>query len=179
MILRGDKTWPFSVRFIGAFEVLDVFATWFGGDDDPEDEGETASGYPTKGHPNLLGCSLPMEFCNVVPSTRGAPFPRMPWGITSNGTDNPDGCHVMVWPMVDPAETLVVPLIDIGPAKSASKATRKGLQHSQYLRRAAFVKEQAAWQGRAHAIDLTQAAFKKLGGNLNTGLMRVGFKVLG
>ena len=36
-------------------------ATWFGGDDDPEDNGQTASGVPTKGNPTLLGCALPLN----------------------------------------------------------------------------------------------------------------------
>lgn len=76
-------------------------ATWFGGDSDPEDNGETASGVLTKGHPELLGCALPMQ---GFPVTGGSPLPRLPWRTP-----------VRVWcPRTN--REVTVPLIELGPS---------------------------------------------------------------
>jgi hypothetical protein len=105
MILRGDKTWPFVVKFSGTLLVDNVMATWFGGDADPQDKGQTACGYPTKGHPDLLGCSLPMDLGTERP-TEGSPIPRLPFGLHSDGT------IVIVWPFGQPDKAIELPLID-------------------------------------------------------------------
>src|SRR5579859_6774040 len=65
-------------------------ATWFGGDSDPGDNGETASGVPTKGHPALLGCALPLAGYGLQ-SLRGTPLPMMAFGLHRDGSPNPDG----------------------------------------------------------------------------------------
>jgi hypothetical protein len=154
MILRGDKTWPFVVKFTGTLYIDNVVATWFGGDNDPQDNGKTGCGFPTKGHPDLLGCSLPMDL-GTEAATEGSPIPRLPWGLHSDGTINPDGTFVTVWPFGFPAAAITVPLIDDGPGKRATKKPEN-----------------------PHAIDLTKAAFVKLGGKLLAGTMRVGFKIV-
>ncbi len=179
MILSGDGSWSFTAKFTGTLEVLDVVATWFGGDYDSQDSGETACGYPTKGHPELVGCSLPMELCNQSPSTKGSPIPRLPWGLFANGKDNPDGAHVEVW-RTDKSEALSsVPLIDIGPAKSASVAQlggfKKYFHHPKYLERAVAARK----IGKPHVIDLTVAAFQKLGGKLSDGVLLVSYRING
>jgi uncharacterized membrane protein YfbV (UPF0208 family) len=155
MQFRGDKTWPFALEFNGELLATDVVATWFGGANDPEDSGQTASGYPTKGHPELLGCSLPMDFGDKVPSTKGSPVPRMPFGLMGNGDINTGGAFVEVWPVDHRENAIFVPVIDIGPAKSATRNP-----HSP------------------KAIDLTVAAFTKLGGKLSDGNMRVSYRIV-
>ena len=60
--LHGDGTWPFTAYVReGDIVVEDVVITCFGGADDPEDNGETASGINTKYSPNVQGVSLPMD----------------------------------------------------------------------------------------------------------------------
>lgn len=114
--LIGDGSWAWTARIDGNDIVLDdVTASWFGGDNDPLDNGETASGVFTKGHPDLFGCALA-----VIPgvhSTAGSPLvfnrqsgldPSMHWQspvIVSCGT-----------------RTVIAPLIDNGPAKWAKDA---------------------------------------------------------
>lgn len=92
--------------------VYNTTATWFGGADDPLDDGQTASGVMTKGNPNLLGCALA-----VIPgvhSTANSPF-------TLN---HPSSLHpVIPWktPVIVKMNALSVTceLIDNGPARSA------------------------------------------------------------
>ena len=133
--------WNLSVRIDGRDLVVDsTQASWFGGDNDPQDSGETASGILTKGHPDLLGCSLPMHYVGQHAPTRnamaGCPIPVLPYRTT----------FVEV---ARSGKTIKLPLIDIGPAKSAH-----------------------------HGIDLTQAAFNALGGNLKDGLIQVSYRIL-
>lgn len=108
-----NNGWKFSVEIDGDdLVVRDTDATFFGGDDDPEDNGETASGIMTKGNPLCMGCALPVVGSH--PSTKGSPlafFPRIPWKTP-----------VEVW--TEAGRRVVVPLIDNGPAKSAGNGTR-------------------------------------------------------
>lgn len=102
--LVGDGTWGWSADVVGDDIVIrGASGTWFGGDDDPLDNGETASGVRTKGNPGLVGFSLPMD--GRSKSTKGSPIPALPWHTpitVSNGEVSVTG-----------------PLIDVGPAKSA------------------------------------------------------------
>src|SRR5262245_4363779 len=51
-ILRGDGSFTFTAEVSGDdIVVRNVKATWFGGADDPEDNGETASGISTRANP--------------------------------------------------------------------------------------------------------------------------------
>jgi len=71
IILKSDG-WAFTATVEGDdIVVRNTTATWFGGDIDPLDNGETASGIPTKGYPNIMGCALPV--LPKVPSTAGSP----------------------------------------------------------------------------------------------------------
>ena len=135
---QESSGWCFSVRIDGDDLVCDdCTATWFGGDDDPLDNGQTASGVPTAGNPDVLGCALPVVPNH--PSTAGSPLafrPRIPWKTRVEVTYK--------------GQTLTVPLLDNGPAKSAQDA-----------------------------IDLTQAAFRYFA-PIKQGILRgVSFRVLG
>lgn len=90
-------------------------ATAFGGAADPQDDGSTASGYPTHGHPSLLGVALPMRGYGVA-SLRNSPIPKMPFGIHSNGTSNPDGAFVILEDPDTGVKSPALPVIDLGPS---------------------------------------------------------------
>jgi len=125
-------------------------ATWFGGDNDPGDNGETASGVPTKGHPALLGCALPLAGYGLA-SLRGTPLPMMAFGLHHDGTPNHDGAWVevsLLSTLSSQPSTLLLPVIDLGPALR----TR-------------------------HGIDLTVAAFKHFAGNLSQGVITVSYRL--
>ena len=144
--------WSFSVIVHGDdLCVENTTATWFGGAKDPNDKGDTASGVKTKGNPDLLGCSLPMNYTGPDLATRkavgGSPIPMLPWGLKRDGSPNPNGTQVIVTCM---SRSLTLPLIDIGPARWA----RDG-------------------------IDLTQAAFVRFGGSLRTGVIPVSYRIIG
>lgn len=134
--LVGDGTWGWQAILDGGDIVCrGVLASHFGGDDDPMDSGLTASGVPTRGNPQLLGCALPLRDMGE-PNTDGSPLPKMPWFM-----------GVRVW-CPETNRSLVVPLIDLGPAK---------------------------WTG--HAIDLTKEAFRRLGVPLARGVIRVNYRI--
>lgn len=101
-VLEGDGQWGFRVIVDGDdLLVENARATWFGGDD-PEDSGETASGVMTKGHPDILGCALPIQGFR---QTDGSPMPHLPWFTTVRVYCPRTNKHVEV------------PLIDLGPSK--------------------------------------------------------------
>jgi len=106
--LTGDGTWKLKV-FIEGDDIIvkDTTATWFGGRNDPMDNGDTASGFSTRAHPECRGCALPMDGFPKVKSTLGSPIPRLPW-LTLVEVRTRDGSHA-----------ITVPLIDLGPAKYA------------------------------------------------------------
>ena len=135
----GKRT-DFSVEVEGDdLVVRDVVCTWFGGPNDPQDSGETASGVNTREHPNILGCSLPMDGFHHAP-TDGSPLPRIDWKTfvkVRNRANNRE---------------LSVPLIDLGPSLDAASGA---------------------------AIDLTEAAFKLIGGHTTEGKVRVDFTIPG
>lgn len=144
--------WSFRVIVLdNDLLVENTTATWFGGDSDPMDSGETACGYPTKGHPELLGCSLPMNYGGPHAPTRkavgGSPIPMLPWGLDRKGNLRANGTQVIV---TRGENSITVPLIDIGPARWAKDG-----------------------------IDLTIAAFKALGGTKKQGVIPVSYRVLG
>ena len=98
--IRGDGTYPFVAEIAAAdLWVRNVTATWFGGDHDPDDNGDTASGILTRGHPDLLGCALPMQGFRA---TKGSPLPRLPWRIAVEVRAG--------------ERQITVELIDVGPA---------------------------------------------------------------
>ena len=138
-ILSGSA-YPWTVEIQGDnLVVTGQHATWFGGSNDPQDDGSTASGMSTKRNPSILGCALPMDFNRPHDNPcAGSPLPKLPWFTTilvkSNGLK------------------LLVKLIDLGPA-APPKASA--------------------------AIDLTQAAFIALGGDIRTGRIPVDFEVIG
>ena len=125
-IRKGGPGWSWDAEVVGNdIIVRGAKTTAFGGDNDKTDSGETASGFPTKGHPDLMGCALPLAGYAKNSADRaaldGTPLPHMPFGLTSKGADNPDGAHVEV---SDPAtgRRTIVPVIDLGPAKDTGHA---------------------------------------------------------
>ena len=108
--LHGDGTWPFEGYIDGADIVVeDIVITCFGGPNDPQDDGQTASGVNTKRAPNIAAVSLPMDIGPRSPHTMGSPIPRIPWHTTVAVT------------IGGKTITLGAGVIDIGPGKQASK----------------------------------------------------------
>ena len=112
-ILRGDGTWPWTAHVDGEdILVIGVRATCFGGTNDSEDNGETASGISTQDNPQLKACALPMCYIGKNPAQLralgGSPIPRLPWGtkveVMANG------------------KRLIIPVIDLGPSKRTGNA---------------------------------------------------------
>ncbi len=105
------KPYTWQPGAVGDIYVLNVTASWFGGPNDPDDDGRTASGLNTRSNPGLLGCALPMAISNgaAVPGCKGSPLPTMPYLKT----------YVQVWRAdrqlsVD-YRGIIIPLIDCGP----------------------------------------------------------------
>ena len=106
-VLKGDGTWGFVAIVDGNDLVVhNAQATWFGGADDPEDNGETASGISTIKRPEIQGCAIPMSFGPC----KGSPIPRIPWGSKVEVTHLKSG------------KTITVPVIDLGPARGTGHA---------------------------------------------------------
>lgn len=109
--------WSFSARIDGADLLLEnVRATCWGGFDDPQDNGETASGMSTRHVPEPFGVALPV-LPNVA-STAGSPLPLLPWGtvvkVTWEASAKGGGPK-------EPGQ-FYAPLIDNGPARSTGNA---------------------------------------------------------
>jgi hypothetical protein len=105
----SDPAFNFLVPVVNGNDIVvsGVTATWFGGPNDPSDNGKTKSGISTVGNPQLLGCALPMDGWNN-PNTDGSPIPKLPWQTqvrVSNKATN---------------RVAVLSLIDIGPSKKAT-----------------------------------------------------------
>jgi hypothetical protein len=154
-ILKGGAGWGWDALVVGDDIVVQgAKTTAFGGDSDKSDSGETACGFPTKGHPDLMGCALPLAGYAKSPAAHaaldGTPLPHMPFGLTSKGADNPTGAHVEV---TDPAtgKKTIVPVIDLGPAK-----------------------------GTGHALDLTVAAARlfKPNATANNFAMKLNYRII-
>lgn len=110
------NVWPWEARIDGDDVVVDLCRmTCFGGSDDPQDSGETASGISTKDRPELAACSLPMDgraFPGLSKAEHAAlddsPIPRVPF-------------KTMVRVTVD-HKTVEIPVIDLGPGRTTGNA---------------------------------------------------------
>ena len=101
-ILSGSR-YPWTAEIVGDDLVIrGQHATWFGGSDDPLDDGQTASGISTKSNPNYLGCALPMDYGPTEKHNpcAGSPLPRLPWGTNVEFT-NPDNGIIEVGKLID------------------------------------------------------------------------------
>ncbi|MBV9659128.1 MAG: hypothetical protein JO295_13600 [Verrucomicrobia bacterium] len=96
----------FQVRVEGADLVCAATrATWFGGGHDPDDSGDTASGFSTKKNPGCFGCALPLDFNRPRNNPcAGSPLGIIPW-FTPVAVTNLHG-----------GGTVQVKLIDLGPS---------------------------------------------------------------
>jgi hypothetical protein len=120
-ILKGGAPWGMIAQVIGNdIVVRGAKTTAFGGDNDTADNGQTACGFPTRGHPELMGCALPLAGFGVS-SLNGTPLPHMKFGLTAKGADNPNGAHVEVTDPVTRKQT-TVPVIDLGPSGGTGHA---------------------------------------------------------
>jgi hypothetical protein len=79
-------------------------ASWFGGPNDADDDGETASGVDNS-KMGVRGCALPMAKSNgeIVAECVGSPIPNLPYKST-------------LVEITCGAKVVTVPLIDVGPA---------------------------------------------------------------
>ena len=105
-ILSGTR-YPWTAEIVGDDIVIrGQHATWFGGSDDPLDDGQTASGISTKSNPNYLGCAFPMDYGQEAKHNpcAGSPLPRFPWGTNVEFTNRDNGI------------VQIGKLIDIGPS---------------------------------------------------------------
>lgn len=111
-ILTGDR-YPWKAEIVGDdIIVRGQHGTWFGGSDDPIDDGQTASGISTKSNPLFFGCSLPMDYTvgamgNPNPPhnpCHGSPLPKLPWGTNVEVINRDNG------------KSGLCKLIDIGPS---------------------------------------------------------------
>jgi len=114
-VLRGDGSWPWNAYIDGDdIIVVNARATCFGGGNDPQDNGETASGLSTKMNPSFVGCALPMIYTGTgkafLAALGGSPIPRIPWRsqviITETAT----------------AKSIITKVIDLGPGKRTGNA---------------------------------------------------------
>jgi hypothetical protein len=106
-VLHGTR-YHFTVSVEGEdLVVRNVSATWFGGQNDKQDNGTTASGVSTLANPWLIGCALPMD--NGFPlgkanPCQGSPLPKIPWGTRIDVLNNDNGLSI------------TATLIDYGPS---------------------------------------------------------------
>lgn len=98
------RTW--KIQFEGDITGSGI-CTWFGGSDDPQDNGDTASGLNTRDDPSIRGCALPIPTCEA---TKGSPLPILPY------------LETMVEISADNGKQVTVPLIDVGPALATNHA---------------------------------------------------------
>jgi len=114
-LLQGDRTWPWHAWIDGDdIVVLNARATAFGGQYDPQDNGETASGLSTKMNPSFIGCALPMIYTGtgkaLLAALGGSPIPRIPWRSMVQVTE------------VSTGKQIIAKVIDLGPAKRTGNA---------------------------------------------------------
>ena len=126
-ILRGDGSWPWNAYVNGDdIEVIAARATCFGGGNDPEDSGETASGISTKANPALRACALPMIYTGtnkaLLKALGGSPIPKLPWKTMVQITEAATG------------KILTVPVIDLGPAKRTGNAIDLTVAAARYFK---------------------------------------------
>lgn len=119
-LLHAQGGWNFTVTAEGDDLVMrDVRATCFGGDADPQDDGETWSGINTRSHKDACGVALPMDGRAFQTRSEkfhaaldGSPIPRVP-ALTQVLVQVGSGAGARQW---------IWPVIDLGPAKYTGNA---------------------------------------------------------
>ena len=125
-ILEGGPGWSWVAEVVGNDIVVQgAKTTAFGGANDTGDNGKTACGFSTEGHPDLKACALPLGGYAGTPAEHaaldGTPLPHLKFGLTSTGADRPEGAHVEVTDPKTKAK-ITVPVVDLGPAKNTGHA---------------------------------------------------------
>lgn len=107
LVLHGSR-YPWTATVEGNdIVVTGQGATWFGGDDDPQDDGSTASGMSTKSNPQIMGCALPLDYGTPLSKEnpcQGSPLKKIPWFTNVVVTNRANHASV------------TVKLIDLGPS---------------------------------------------------------------
>jgi hypothetical protein len=94
--------------------VIEGKCTWFGGPNDNQDTGETASGaVNTRRQPDFQGCALPMNGFRRSQRTLGSPIPRFKWLTPVEVECREEDLR---------GRRITVPLIDLGPARQTKHA---------------------------------------------------------
>ncbi len=128
LLLTGGPGWEWLTAEVVGNDIVvhGAHATTFGGSADISDDGNTASGYSTRWHPDVKGCSLALggyaHSAKDVAALGGTPLPHLPFGLDSNGNDRAAGAHVEVWDPQNPGTRFTYPVIDLGPAKRTKHA---------------------------------------------------------
>jgi hypothetical protein len=113
LVGKGHWDWLTPVIDGEDFWIKGARVTWFGGPNDSQDDGKTASGrVNTRMEPDFQGCALPMNGFKGSSNTMGSPIPRFQW-LT------PVEVSYLKDPSVKP---IVIPLIDLGPAYRTNTA---------------------------------------------------------
>lgn len=116
VVLTGDGTYPGMKVVIDGDDLVlrEMRATYWGDPSDVasgQDNGITASGVNTADNPNLMACSLPMDFGPC----KGSAIPKLPWALTPDLKAVPDGTMVRVYnPLA--LKQVLLPLIELGPS---------------------------------------------------------------
>ena len=134
---EGDGTWQCVWKVDGDDLVAKgIRCTWFGGEDDPDDTGKTASGISTKDS-GVVGCALPMS--KVEPKAcPGSPIRWLPWGTRVKVYNRANGA------------TVFTELIDVGPAKRRDGSEQGNIDVTPEAMR-------MLWRGNMHGDAMVDA----------------------
>lgn len=124
--------WAFTALVDGKDLVVPHgIATCFGGEADPEDDGNTASGFNTKAHPKAAAVALPMRgemFKGLSPAEHaaldGSPIPRVEWLTIVEVALLPTDLVNQSWDVIESAGLIweAFPVIDLGPGRRTGNA---------------------------------------------------------
>jgi len=116
-ILSGSR-YPWTASVEGDdIVVRGVHATWFGGSNDPEDDGTTASGISTKANPAFNGCALPVDLGRPHNNPcHGSPLPHIPFFTKVQVTNTENGevgecTFIDLGPSAPPVATAAIDLM--------------------------------------------------------------------
>ena len=170
-ILKGSR-YPWTASVVGNdIIVTGVVATWFGGANDPQDDGETASGVSTKANPHFFGCALPMDLFPSIPPTlvtrrnpcAGSPLPKLPWFSKILVTNKANGIQQQC------------ALIDLGPSAPPTATAAIDLTQSFFVAlggnlRVGHIEVDFSILGGAKFAGIAAAAFPSASSDSNSGL---------
>lgn len=109
--LASGPGWEWLVAVMDGADILvrGAVGTRFGGEDDQEDNGIGASGFPVRANPLYLGVSLPQSGRGIA-SMKGCPLPKLPWYLPVKVYSHKTGAVAYGG------------LVDIGPSRTTKHA---------------------------------------------------------